>query len=92
MFRQTDDSRRSLGVAPLQGPQDNQPPVAYISHELFPTDVHYSMPENEALAIKWALYSFKYYLLGRDFTQETDHSALYWVERVKDTTGRITGT
>ena len=35
--------------------------------------------EGEALAIKWAIDSLCYYLLGREFTLETDHKALQWV-------------
>ncbi len=40
--------------------------------------------------MKWALDSFKYYLLGRELTLETDHKALQWLERMKDTNGQIT--
>ncbi|KAJ8277939.1 hypothetical protein GJAV_G00081910 [Gymnothorax javanicus] len=87
---QTDASDRGLGAVLLQGPQDNRHPVAYISRKLFPREVRYSTVEKEALAIKWALDSFRYYLLGREFTLETDHKALQWMERMKDTNGRIT--
>ena len=74
----------------LQGPKEDQHPVAYISRKLFPREVRYSTVEKEALAVKWALDSFKYYLLGREFTLETDHKALQWMERMRDTNGRIT--
>ncbi|XP_036065872.1 uncharacterized protein LOC118598010 [Oryzias melastigma] len=87
---QTDASDRGLGAVLLQGPPDNRHPVAYISRKLFPREVRYSTVEKEALGIKWALDSFKYYLLGREFTLETDHKALQWLERMKDTNGRIT--
>lgn len=87
---QTDASERGVGAVLLQGPTEDQHPVAYISRKLFPREVRYSTVEKEALAIKWALDSFKYYLLGREFTLETDHKALQWLERMKDTNGRIT--
>lgn len=64
--------------------------MAFISRKLFPKEVHYSTVEKEALAIKWALNSFKYYLLGREFTLQTDHKALQWLQRIRDTNGRIT--
>lgn len=41
-------------------------PGAYISRRLFPREVRYSTVEKEALAVKWALDSFKYYLLERE--------------------------
>ncbi len=44
----------------------------------------------KALAIKWALDTLKYYLIGKDFTLETDHHALQWLHRMKDSNARIT--
>ncbi|XP_034565104.1 uncharacterized protein LOC117830889 isoform X1 [Notolabrus celidotus] len=87
---QTDASDRGLGAVLIQGPPNDQHPVAYISRKLFPREVRYSTVEKEALAIKWALDSFRYYLLGREFTLETDHRALQWMQRMRDTNGRIT--
>ncbi len=75
----------------LQSPLDNRHPVAYISRKIFSREVRYSTVEKEALAIKWALDSFWYYLLlGREFMLETDNKALQRMERMKDTYGRIT--
>ncbi|XP_026019405.1 NLR family CARD domain-containing protein 3-like [Astatotilapia calliptera] len=87
---QTDASDRGLGAVLLQETMEGRHPVAYISRKLFPREVRYSTVEKETLAIKWALDSFRYYLLGRDFTLETDHKALQWLEQMKDTNGRIT--
>lgn len=84
---QTDAFERGVGAVVLQGVKGDQHPVAYISRKLFPREVRYSTVEKEALAVKWALDSFKYYLLGRGFTLETDHKALQWLERMKDTNG-----
>ncbi|XP_035988756.1 uncharacterized protein LOC118561082 [Fundulus heteroclitus] len=87
---QTDASERSIGAVLLQGPAEDQHPVAFISRKLFPRETRYSTVEKEALAIKWALDSLKYYLLGREFTLQTDHKALKWLQRMRDTNGRIT--
>lgn len=57
---------RGDGAVPLQGPKEEQHPVAYISRKLFPREVRYSTVEKEALAVKWALDSFKYSLLERE--------------------------
>ncbi|XP_042071507.1 uncharacterized protein LOC121812727 [Haplochromis burtoni] len=77
-------------LSSFRKPWNGRHPVAYISRKLFPREVRYSTVEKETLAIKWALDSFRYYLLGRDFTLETDHKALQWLEQMKDTNGRIT--
>eukprot|EP00064_Thunnus_orientalis_P002528 superscaffoldBa00000188_g2535 len=44
----------------------------------------------EGLAIKWALESLRYYLLGREFDLETDHRALTWMNSMKDHNSRLT--
>lgn len=87
---QTDASEFGLGAVLLQGEQGQLRPIAYISRKLLPRETRYSVVEKECLAVKWALDSFKYYLLGRRFTLETDHRALTWLGRMKDTNARIT--
>lgn len=64
--------------------------MAYISRKLFPRETRDSAVELECLAVKWAIDTFKYYLLGREFKLETDHRALQWLEQMKDTNSRIT--
>lgn len=90
MTVQTDASGVGLGAVLLQGEGDQQLPVAYISRKLFPRETRYSAVELECLAVKWALDSFRYYLLGRQFVLETDHRALKWLGQMKDTNTRIT--
>lgn len=65
-------------------------PVAYISRKLLPRESRYSTVEKECLAIKWALDSLSYYLLGRKFRLETDHRVLSWLGQMRDTNSRIT--
>ncbi|XP_073803353.1 uncharacterized protein isoform X2 [Danio rerio] len=87
---QTDASERGLGAVLLQGMPEARRPVAFISRKLFPREMRYSTIEKECLAVKWALDSLRYYLLGGEFVLETDHKALQWLEKMKDTNGRIT--
>lgn len=87
---QTDASELGLGAVLMQEENGEKHPVVYLSRKLFPRETRYSVVEKECLALKWALDSLKYYLLGRDFVVETDHKALKWLHRMKDTNSRLT--
>lgn len=87
---QTDASDVGLGAALKQEHGGELHPVAYLSRKLYPRETRYSVIEKEGLALKWALDSFKYYLLGRYFVVETDHRALQWINKMKDTNARVT--
>lgn len=86
---QTDASGVGLGEVLLQGKGVDQRPVAYVSQKLWPQETRYSAIELECLAIKWALETFKYYLLGRDIILETDHQSLQWLYKMRDSNNRI---
>ncbi|XDV27761.1 hypothetical protein PO909_031246 [Leuciscus waleckii] len=90
LMDQTDASDRGLGAVLLQGVPDARRPIAFLSRKLFPREVRYSIVEKECLAVKWALDSLKYDLLGREFVLETGHKALQWLQQMKDTNSRIT--
>ena len=64
---QTDASGLDLGAVLLQGEGEDQKPVQYVSRKLFPLETCYSTIEKECLAIKWALDTLKYYIVGKDF-------------------------
>lgn len=51
-------------------------PVAYISRSLSETEQQYAQVEKEALAITWACERLSSYLIGVQFTIETDHKPL----------------
>lgn len=73
---QVDASAIGLRAVLVQGAQGNEKPVIYLSRKLLPRETRYLAIEKECLAIKWALESLQYYLLGREFSLETDHRAL----------------
>ena len=64
--------------------------VIYISRKLLQREQKYSTVEKECLAIKWALETLKYYLLGRHFSLVMDHASLVWMSRNKDSNARVT--
>ncbi|KAL1131420.1 hypothetical protein AAG570_011037 [Ranatra chinensis] len=49
----------------------------------------YSTIERELLGIVWAVQQFRPYLLGRRFVIKTDHKPLVWVEKLDETSSRI---
>ncbi len=64
--------------------------MLYISRKLSKRETMYSTIEKECLAIRWAVLTLRYYLLGREFTLCSDHAPLQWLHRMKDTNARIT--
>ncbi|XP_077954435.1 uncharacterized protein LOC120834331 isoform X1 [Gasterosteus aculeatus] len=86
----TDASNRGLGAVLSQQVQGVDRPVLYISRKLSEREARYSTVEKECLAIRWAVDSLRYYLLGRQFTLCSDHAPLQWLHRMKDANARIT--
>lgn len=87
---QVDASAVGIGAVLAQGDPGEEQPILYLSRKLLPREVKYSVVEKEGLAIKWALESLRYYLLGREFDLETDHRALTWIHSMKDHNCRLT--
>ena len=54
--------------------------VEYASHTLSATERKYASIEKECLAIVWAVWNLRHYLIGAHFTLETDHKLLEWLE------------
>ncbi|CAL9687319.1 unnamed protein product [Knipowitschia caucasica] len=86
---QVDASAVGLGAVLVQGDPGEERPILYLSRKLLPREARYSVVEKEGLAIKWALESLRYYLLGREFILETDHRALTWINTMKDHNARL---
>ncbi len=87
---QTDASDRGLGAVLFQVVGGEERPVLYLSRKLSKRETRYSTIEKECLAIRWAVLTLRYYLLGREFTLCLDHAPLQWLHRMKDTNARIT--
>ena len=76
---QTDASARGIGAVLEQGGQV----VAYASRVLTKAERSYSVIQQECLAIVYALKQFRHYLLGCQFTLQTDHAPLQWLSSQK---------
>lgn len=50
--------------------------IGCISRTLMPAEKNYSVIHREALSIYYGVYKFQHYLIGREFTIQTDHKAL----------------
>lgn len=87
---QVDASSKGIGAVLAQGEVGWEQPILYLSRKLLPRETHYSTIGKEGLAIKWALDSLRYYLLGREFDLKTDHRALTWIHTMKDQNSRVT--
>lgn len=86
----TDASAKGIGAILSQNFKGQEHPILYLSRKLNPAEVKYSTIEREALAVKWALDSLRYYLLGAPFVLITDHAPLTWLNRMKDSNARLT--
>ena len=75
---QTDASDRGVGAVLSQTDQHGEEhPIGYFSRKLLPREERYSTVKEECLAIKLGTQAFRVYLLGRDFTIQTDHRTRY---------------
>lgn len=86
----TDVSGRGLGAVLSHDSEGEEHPIVYLSCKLTPAKTRYSTIEREALAVKWALDSLWYYLLGAPFSLITDHTPLTWLNRMKDSNAWLT--
>ena len=89
-FLQTDASEVGLGAVLSQNVDGEEHPVLYLSRKLLPREQRYATVEKECLAIKWAVETLRYYVLGRRFTLVTDHAPLKWMHTNRDKNARVT--
>ena len=72
-----DASNNGIGAVLSQIQEDGtRKPVYYISRSLTNTEQKYAVIEKEALATTWACERFNDYILGLQFTVETDYKPL----------------
>jgi len=86
---QTDASAQALGGVLLQNDGHGLRPVCYTSKKLSPTQARYPPQQLEMFAIMHAVRTWRHYLMGRQFTIESDHQSLERVKLSPKPTGRL---
>ena len=80
-----DAAKSGIGAVLLQVQNDgSRRPVSFASRSLTETEQRYAVIEKEALAATWACEQFSDYVLGLQFTLETDHKPLVPILGAKD--------
>ncbi|KXZ55399.1 hypothetical protein GPECTOR_3g527 [Gonium pectorale] len=63
--------------------------VSFASKKLNDTQRNWSSTDGEAFAAVWAIKNYHAYLYGNPFTLVTDNSALTFIMKAKDLTGKL---
>lgn len=85
----TDASDTGIGAVLLQTYEDKYFPVSYASRKLLDRETNYSVIEKECLALIWAVKKFQQYLYGVEFTLQTDHQPLIYINSAKYENSRV---
>ena len=78
----TDASKHGCGAMLAQDHHGTLKPVRFASRSFSPTESRWPTAHQELFAVKWALESFRPYLLGRKFTVITDHANLKFLSSI----------
>ena len=79
-----------LGAILMQEEEGQRRVISFASRALTAVERRYSQTEKEALSVVWACERFHNYLLGIEFTLETDHKPLLYIyNRVNRLSARV---
>ena len=86
---QCDASNEAIGAVLSQDFEEGEHPIVYLHRVLASAERNYSTTEKECFALVWAIKKLRPYLEGYKFTAIIDHSALRWLQNLKELTGRL---
>ena len=90
-FHISSDSLDTSIGAVLRQEEDKKPySIYFISNNLTPAELNYTVTENEFLAIIHAINKFRHYIIGYPTFVHTDHSTIRYLMNKPITPGRIT--
>jgi hypothetical protein len=86
----SDASDTAIGV--VLGPEENHLPYAiyFISKNMTPAELNYTVTENEFLAVIYAINKFRHYITGYSTLVHTDHSTIKYLMNKPITNARVT--
>ena len=88
----TDASGYGVGACLAQLQNGEMRPIAYASMSFNEAQTNYSTLERELAAIRWALKTFRGFLLGVEFFVHTDHRPLVYLNNLHIVNARIART
>jgi hypothetical protein len=86
----SDASDTAIGV--VLGQEENHLPYAiyFISKNMNPAELNYTVTEKEFLAVIYAINKFRHYITGYSTFVHTDHSAIKYLMKKPITNARVT--
>jgi hypothetical protein len=86
----TDASDTAVGASLGQKEESFNYAIYFISKNLTPAELNYTVTEKEMLAIIHAVNKFRHYITGYEVFVHTDHSAIKYLMNKPITNGRVT--
>ena len=80
-------------IGAVLGQEENSLPYAiyFISENMTPSELNYTVTEKEFLAVIYAINKFRHYITGYTTFVHTDHSAIKYLMKKSVTNARVTG-
>jgi len=85
-----DASHTTVGATLGQEEHNQSYAIYFISKNLSPTELNYTVTEKEFLVVTFSINKFKHYITGYEVFVHTDHSAIRYLMNKPLTSHRVT--